>query len=672
MNHETAAKEIKKLTDIINYHNKLYYQENRSEISDYEFDQLLAQLEQLEQTFPDLKQPNSPTEKVGSNAEKTSNKVTHPHPMLSLSNTYAADEVEQFIQRVRKNLIALPVAFFCELKFDGVAVSLHYQDGKLAKAVTRGNGSVGDDITNNIQEVPNIPHEIKGQDIPAFFEVRGEIVLPLLAFKKLNEKRLAEGLELLANPRNTAAGAIKTIKKHAGLRDLSFFAYSVSIDSLPISTQEASITWLTSIGFSTSSHTKKCTSLADVMTYINYWQTAKQQLPVAIDGIVIKVNDLKQQHLLGNTTKNPRWAIAYKYKPENISTILLNVDFHVGRTGVITPVANLQPVLLAGTVVKRATLYNAMEIERLGLHQDDTIFLEKGGEIIPKITGVDLQKRKPNSLPITFPTNCPACETPLVQKYAKALLYCPNTDTCPYQLRELLKHFVSKKAMDFQSMGKKTIDLLIRHNLIRNLPDFYTLRYETLRNLEGFQKLAAERLLEGIELSKNQPFDRVLFSLGIRHIGVVVAQKLAYHYGSIERLAAASYEDLRKIPNIGAQIAHSTVSYFSDPENIQLIDGLKRIGLQFKLTTPLPKQEQEPTLPLTGKTFLLSGTFYNFERDAFKDFIKKHGGNVTTNISQKLNYIVIGKKPGSTKLEKAEKLGISVIDETEVIKMLSS
>ena len=668
MDKAYAEKEIARLTELVAHHNRLYYQEGHSKISDYEFDLLLKQLADLEEAFPDLKLPHSPTQTVGGAPSKNFPTAYHRYPMLSLSNTYSSMEIEQFMQRVRRQLAAYPIAYFCELKFDGVAISLHYKSGQLEKIITRGDGTKGDDITKNGKKIPTIPHQLTKDYLADFLEVRGELILPLAAFEKINRERQQQGEELLANPRNTAAGMIKTINKQAALEELQFFAYSLASDTILLPTQEAGMNWLKKAGFLVSDFNKKCTTLQEVMAYAEHWQTAKNDLPLAIDGIVIKVNDLQQQQQLGATAKSPRWAIAYKYKPDKIATHLLKVDYQVGRTGVITPVAHLQPILLAGTVIKRATLHNALEIQRLDLHHDDTVFIEKGGEIIPKIIGVDLTKRNPTSSPITFTTTCPACDTPLIQKYEKSLLYCPNTDNCPYQLKGLFKHFVSRKAMDIQSLGQKTIELLIQNKLIKNLRDFYTLQYEDIIRLQGFQKVSAQRLLEGIEYSKKQPFDRVLFSLGIRHIGAVGAQKLAQHYGNIDQLIGAPYEELIQLPDIGPETARSLTDYFEIPENIKMIEELKKVGLQFKM--PISPSTKKTQLPLTGETFLLSGTFENFERDAFKDFIIKNGGKIMNNISQKLDYLVAGKNPGPSKLEKAEKLAIPIIDETKVLKML--
>lgn len=670
MSTEQAKKEIERLSQLIAYHNKLYYEEARPEISDYEFDQLLEKLIQLEQKFPSLKLSNSPTQQVGGAASKNFATVYHQYPMLSLSNTYSAEEVSQFIRRIQKQLPEASLSFFCELKFDGVAISLLYKEGKLDKAVTRGDGVKGDDITENARQIPTIPYEVKGANTPPAFEVRGEAFMPLAAFEKLNQERLVHGLEPLANPRNATAGTLKTLKNQLGpKRSLDCYMYSLLSEHIYLPTHEAGIQALEAWGFHISPTYKKCSSLEEVMAYINYWETAKKELPVAIDGIVIKVNDIAQQNKLGSTAKSPRWAIAYKYKPENISTVLEEVDYQVGRTGVITPVAHLRPVFLAGTTVKRATLHNASEVQRLDLHLGDTVFIEKGGEIIPKVTGVDLNKRKPDSQPVEFITHCPACGTTLVKKYAKALYYCPNTKRCPYQLQGLLKHFVHRKAMDIRSIGKQTIDLLLKHNLVHTPADLYALTYEDIRTLEGFKDLSTKNVLTGIQDSKARPFERVLFSLGIRHVGEVIARKIVQYYPDIDLLAKATVDELIAIPFIGPEIAHSITNYFENPENLEMVASLKKAGLQFTKENTI-SATSEGKMPLSGKNFLISGTFQNFDREELKELIRSKGGNMLTGVSSKLHYLVAGHKPGPSKIAEAQAAGVLIIDEASILEML--
>ncbi|MHB9148102.1 MAG: NAD-dependent DNA ligase LigA [Candidatus Amoebophilus sp.] len=669
MDKQQAKKEIERLTTLVAYHNKLYYEEARPEISDYEFDQLLEKLIALENQFPDLRLPNSPTQHIGGEASKNFATVYHQYPMLSLSNTYSAEEVGQFVKRIQKQLPGATIEFFCELKFDGVAISLLYKKGKLDRVITRGDGVKGDDITENAKQIPNIPQVIEHKDLPPAFEVRGEAFMSLADFEKLNKDRLLHGLEPLANPRNATAGTLKTLKNTGPKRSLDCYMYSLLSTDIDLPTHEVCIQWIEKWGFHVSPTYKKCRTLAEVMAYIEYWESAKSSLPVAIDGVVIKVNDTLQQNKLGLTAKSPRWAIAYKYKPENVATILESVDYQVGRTGVITPVAHLKPILLAGTIVKRATLYNAGEIQRLGLHLGDTVFIEKGGEIIPKITGTDVSKRSLDSEPVKFVTHCPACGTELVKRYEKALYYCPNTKGCPYQLQGLLKHFVHRKAMDIRSIGKQTIEMLINRGLVHTPADLYSLKYQDIRSLEGFKDLATRNVLSGIESSKQRPFERVLFALGIRHVGEVIADKITQYYTDIDTLSNATVEDLIAIPFIGTEIAHSVTNYFENPENLALIDALKQAGLQ--LSRPqLATVSVTQSLPLSGKTFVISGTFQRFEREALKELIKKKGGGILTNISAKLNYLIIGENPGPSKVAQAQALGISTINETEILQML--
>ena len=669
MDKQQAKKEIERLTTLVAYHNKLYYEEARPEISDYEFDQLLEKLIALENQFPDLRLPNSPTQHVGGEASKNFATVYHQYPMLSLSNTYSAEEVGQFVKRIQKQLPGATIEFFCELKFDGVAISLLYKKGKLDRVITRGDGVKGDDITENAKQIPNIPQVIEHKDLPPAFEVRGEAFMPLADFEKLNKDRLLHGLEPLANPRNATAGTLKTLKNTGPKRSLDCYMYSLLSTDIDLPTHEVCIQWLEKWGFHVSPTYKKCLTLEGIMDYIGYWESAKKGLPVAIDGVVIKVNNTLQQNQLGVTAKSPRWAIAYKYKPENIATILESVNFQVGRTGVVTPVAHLKPILLAGTIVKRATLHNASEIQRLGLHIGDTVFIEKGGEIIPKVTGVDLNNRKPGSEPVKFVTHCPACGTELVKRYEKALYYCPNIKGCPYQLQGLLKHFVHRKAMDIRSIGKQTIEMLINKGLVHTPTDLYSLRYQDIRSLEGFKDLATRNVLSGIENSKQRPFERVLFALGIRHVGEVIADKITQYYNDIDALSKVTAEELMSIPFIGSEIAHSVTNYFENPENLVLIDALKQAGIQ--LSRPQSKSTSTTqSLPLSGKTFVISGTFQNFEREELKELIKKKGGGVLTNVSAKLNYLITGENPGPSKVSQAQALGITTINEAEVLQML--
>jgi DNA ligase (NAD+) len=668
MTKKEAQKEIHRLSELVAYHNKLYYQYGRPEISDYEYDQLLAKLTQLEEKYPDLKLSHSPTQVLGDTTSKNFATVYHQYPMLSLANTYSADEVEQFVRRIQKQLPNESIEFFCELKFDGIAASLLYKQGKLDKVVTRGDGMKGDDITQNAQQITSLPRHPQAPGLPTEFEARGEIFMPLAHFEELNRLRLAHGEEPLANPRNATAGTLKTIKPSSGpKRLLDCYVYAFRSSQLELTTHEEGIQLLSQWGFPVSPTYKKCTSLEGVLDYINTWEHTKKELPVAIDGVVIKVNSIDQQKRLGLTAKSPRWAIAYKYKPENVATVLEQVSFQVGRTGVITPVAHLKPILLAGTVVKKASLHNTKEIERLGLHLGDTVFIEKGGDIIPKVTGVDLTKRKTGSQPVKFITHCPACGTALVSHYKQKLYYCPNTKGCRLQIQALLVHFVQRKAMDIQAIGKKTIELFIEKGLVHTPADLYQLRYSDIRGLEGFQDLSTKNILKGIQQSKQRSFEKLLFGLGIPHVGEVVAAKLVRHFPSIETLMHAQPADLVKIPDIGEEIATSITKYFQDSDHRALIERLREAGLQLKLTTPSSTQDNQPFI---GKTFIISGTFENFEREQLKELIKRKGGKISSGITKQLNYLVIGQHPGRAKLDQAQMHNVSIIDEEAIIKML--
>lgn len=668
MTKKEAKKEIARLTALVQYHNKLYHQYARPEISDYEFDQLLAKLTQLENQFPEFGLEGSPTQLVGETLSKNFQTVYHQYPMLSLSNTYSEAEVRQFVQRIQKLLQGEPIEFFCELKFDGVAISLLYKKGALEGVVTRGDGVKGDDITRNAEQVKTIPRIVKAKDVPPEFEARGEAFMPRNKFEQLNQVRIAQGEEPLANPRNAAAGTLKTLRPNSGpKRSLDCYLYAFRSEAIDLSTHEAGIQLLEKWGFNISPTYKKCTTLEEILEYIDYWETEKKSLPVAIDGVVIKVNSINQQNRLGFTAKSPRWAIAYKYKPENVATILEKVAYQVGRTGVVTPVAHLKPTPLAGTTVKRASLHNAAEIERLGLHLGDTVFIEKGGDIIPKVTGVDTAKRKPDSKPVKFITHCPACSTTLVRQYEKALYYCPNTKACRPQTQAMLEHFVHRKAMDINAIGKKTIALLVEKGLIRTPADLYSLRYEDIYSLDGFKDLSTKNVLRGIEQSKQRPFEHVLFALGIRHVGEVAAEKIAQHCQDIDSLAKASAEELMVIPEVGEEIAQSITTYFQEPKNLQLIESLKKVGLRLSIA----KTEAVPTRhPLAGKSLVISGTFQNFEREDLKSLIKSKGGKILSSVSNKLDYLVAGHKPGPAKLAKAQALGVQIINEETIIQMI--
>ena len=670
MNRLEAQQEIKRLTALVQRHNALYHQKSTPEISDYEFDQLLEKLVQLESQFPDLRLPYSPTQQVGEQPTKNFTTVYHQYPMLSLRNTYSEEEISKFAQKTQKILQGASIEFFCELKFDGIAISLLYRKGTLERVITRGDGDKGDDITRNAKTIATIPKHMQGKVVPEEFEVRGEALMPRACFEALNQERLMDGEELLANPRNTAAGTLKTINSNlVAKRLLDFYPYALKAEAIDLKTHEESIQLLEKWGFTISPTYKKCVSIEEVMEYINYWGVNKRDLPVDIDGIVIKINNLTHQERLGCTAKSPRWAIAYKYKPESMSTTLEKVDYQIGRTGAVTPVAHLKPVLLSGTTVKRASLYNANEIIRLNLHLGDTVFVEKGGDIIPKIAGRDAENQAEKSNPIIFPTHCPACNTPLVQYEAEAVHYCPNEKGCPPQLKGRIKHFIHRKAMYIDSIGSKTVDLLFDSGLVQTPADLYRLRYEDIYPLEGFKEAATVNLLQGIARSKQIPFEKVLFALGIRHVGETVAEKLARHFRHIDALMHATIQDIILVPEVGEKVAQSLKEYFQDQDNLQLITTLKDEGLQFNMTMTHTVTQKHP---LVGKNFVISGHFQHMDRETLKTDIKRYGGRIFTVVSRNVDYLVAGDKAGPAKLVAAQAMGIQVLSEEQVISMMES
>jgi len=668
MTSAEAKKEIQKLTDTINYHNDLYYQKSKTEISDFEFDKLLARLIELENTFPELKESDSPSQRVGGTITKQFPNVKHKYPMLSLGNTYSKEELEDFDTRVAKGLDGDPYEYFCELKFDGVSISLIYEQGVLTKAITRGDGVRGDDVTPNIKTIRSLPLRIKGKNIPTMFEVRGEVFLSKEAFRQLNKEREDIGEETYANARNTASGTVKMQdSSEVARRKLDCYLYYLLGEDLEVDSHEQSIKQLEQWGFQISPTYKKCKTIHDVLAYIESWNLKRQTLPLETDGVVIKVNSLEQQERLGFTAKIPRWAIAYKYKAESISTQLKSITYQVGRTGAITPVAELEPILLAGTTVKRASLHNANEIERLDLHEGDFVFVEKGGEIIPKVTGVDLSKRKKSSKPFQYITKCPECGAELIRKEGEANHYCPNEKGCPPQIKGRIEHFIHRNAMDIDSMGEKTIQQLFDLSLIKSPADLYDLKKEDLARLDGFKELSITNLLNGIEQSKAVPFPAVLFAIGIRYVGKTVADKLVRHFKTMDKLSVATFEQLLEAPEVGEKIAESVVSFFQEAENQREIQRLKEAGLHFESDEKEPEKVSEV---LAGKSFVISGTFEKYERDQLKDPIVAHGGKVLSSVSGKLDYLLAGDNMGPAKLEKAEKLGVKIISEAEFDKML--
>ena len=668
MTREEAIKEISHLSEKINYYNDLYYQKDASEISDFEFDKLLERLIELEKTFPELRKDDSPSQRVGGTITKNFETVDHRYPMLSLGNTYSKEDLEEFDKRVAKGLGDDPYEYFCELKFDGVALSLTYENGKLVRGVTRGDGTRGDDITNNIKTIRTIPLSLKKGKYPGFFEVRGESFLPKEMFLRLNKERKKQGEELYANARNTASGSLKMQDSSiVAKRKLDCYLYSMNGEDIGVDTHEEAILKLQSLKFNISPTFKKCKNIDEVLEYIAEWETKRLDLPLDTDGIVVKVNSIHQQNKLGFTAKSPRWAIAYKYKTEAAATLLENIIYQVGRTGAITPVAELQPVLLAGTTVKRASLHNANEIERLDIRVSDMVFIEKGGEIIPKVTHVDLSQRKVDSKPLVYITHCPECGVELVRYEGEAKHYCPNSLGCPPQIKGKIEHFIQRKAMNIDSLGERTIDMLYQKGLVISPADLYELTYDDIFQLEGFKDLSTKNLLEGIKNSTSIPFENVLFGLGIRFVGKTVAEKLAVHFKNIDALASANYDKLIEVPEIGERIAQSVIQYFNDENYNADIERLKKAGLQFIL------EEKEITLEsnsLEDKSFVVSGVFEKYGRDEIKEVIKNHGGKVISAISGKLDFLLAGDKMGPAKKEKAEKLGVKIISEDDFRQMI--
>ncbi|HMJ68644.1 MAG TPA: NAD-dependent DNA ligase LigA [Cyclobacteriaceae bacterium] len=668
MTEKEASKLIDKLTDQVNYHNDLYYQKSKTEISDFEFDKLLKQLVELEKDFPNLKHSHSPTQRVGGTITKNFTTVLHRYPMLSLGNTYSKEELEDWDERVKKGLDGDQYEYFCELKFDGVSISIIYENGILVKGITRGDGVRGDEVTPNVRTIRSLPLRITAKDVPARFEVRGEVFLPREVFKHINKEREDIGEETYANARNTASGTVKMQDSgEVARRKLDCYLYYLLGEDVDADTHEESIKKLEKWGFQISQTYKKCKNIGEVLDYINHWEKKRQSLPLETDGVVIKVNDFAQQQELGFTAKSPRWAISYKYKAESMSTRLKNIIYQVGRTGAVTPVAELEPIFLAGTTVKRASLHNANEIARLDLRINDYVFVEKGGEIIPKVTAVDLPKRKRGSKPFKYTDKCPECGTKLVREEGEAAFYCPNYKGCPPQIKGRIEHFIQRRAMDIDSIGEKTIDQLYELGMLNSPAGLYDLTREDVLKLEGFKDTSTKNLLDGIAKSKEAPFAAVLFAIGIRYVGKTVAEKLARHFKSMDNLAAASLEQLLEAPEVGERIAESVKEFFADAGNRKEMDRLRKAGLNFISDAKEPEKLSDV---LEGKSFVISGTFEKYERDDLKDIIIANGGKVLSGVSGKLDYLLAGDNMGPAKLEKAEKLGIKIISEKEFEKLI--
>lgn len=657
--------QINSLRAEIERHNHAYYVENNPTISDFEFDMKLKQLEELERIYPQYFDKNSPTRRVGSDLTKSFRQVEHRYPMLSLANTYSEGEVADFYARTGKSL-GSSFELVCELKFDGASISLIYENGILSTAVTRGDGVRGDDVTANVRTIASIPMKLQG-NYPPYFEIRGEVVMPFAVFDRLNEERAKNGEALFANPRNATSGTLKLQNpaEVAGRR-LDAYLYYMLGDSLPSATHYDNLMRAKEWGFKVSDAIRCCKTLDEVLDFIRYWDDARRNLPVATDGIVIKVNDLNQQRNLGLTAKSPRWAIAYKYRAEKALTRLNSVSYQVGRTGAVTPIANLDAVLLSGTTVRRASLHNADIIEGLDLHIGDMVYVEKGGEIIPKITAVDIGLRIMAMPKVVFPKLCPECSTPLVRDDNEAAHYCPNDEHCPPQIKGKISHFVSRKAMNITGLGDETITLLFDNRLLANIADIYDLKISDLAPLERLGQKSAKNIIDGVELSKKVPYPNVLFGLGIRYVGETVAKRLAKAFPSIAELSSATVEQLVAVEEIGDVIAQSVVGYFAKEEHRQLIKRLKDAGLQL--------EAEQPTTPtsnkLEGKTIVISGVFVHYSRDEYKDMIETNGGKTSGSISAKTSFVLAGANMGPSKMEKAEKLGIPLISEEEFLEMI--
>jgi DNA ligase (NAD+) len=679
MDKETAKSRIKELTDSLNDHNHRYYVHSKPVISDYDFDMLLEELVQLEKDFPELALPDSPTKRVGGEITKEFKQVRHSIPMLSLANTYSEEEIMEFENRVVK-LIGSSVEYVCELKYDGVSISLTYINGKLDSAVTRGDGIQGDDVTINIKTIKSIPLKLKG-DYPAEFVIRGEIFMPREAFGRMNTERIENGEEPFANPRNATSGTIKMQDSaEVAKRPLDCFLYNIMGETLPFTNHYDNLIKAREWGFKIPGYLAKCRNVDEVMEFVQLWDSGRSQLPFDIDGVVIKVNDYERQEELGSTAKSPRWAIAYKFKAERVSTRLNSVSYQVGRTGAITPVANLEPVQLAGTVVKRATLHNADIIETLDVREGDVVFVEKGGEVIPKIIEVDMSRRDENSKKLTFVAQCPECKTDLVRKEGEAAWYCPNEEDCPPQIKGRIEHFISRNAMNIDSLGEGKVEMLFDNGLIKDVSDLYYLTYDQLLGLEkvfeatndkkekklSFKEKTVTNILNGIEESKEVPFDRVLYALGIRYVGQTVAKKLAAHYRDIEVLKRVPAEELILVDEIGERIAGSVLAFFAKEKNLQIINRLKAKGVQFELSQTSGAVSDK----LKGKTIVASGKLERFSREEIEEVIRQHGGRPASSVSKKTDFLLAGENIGPNKLAKARELNVPIINEDEFRKMI--
>lgn len=656
---------IEELRRQLEFHNHKYYVENAPEISDFDFDRMMRELQDLEAAHPEFADPDSPTARVGSDISAEFATVRHRYPMLSLGNTYSLDELHEFLERIERE--GGPTEYVCELKFDGTAISLTYQDGRLLRAVTRGDGVQGDDVTANIRTVRSVPLRLRGSDWPAFFEIRGEVLMPYASFDKINAEREAAGEPLFANPRNAAAGTLKQQQSAVvARRGLDCTLYQLSGDDLPFETHWQSLQKAREWGFKVSEYARICRSAAEVDAFIAHWDEARRELPFPTDGVVIKVNSFAERRKIGFTAKAPKWAVAYKFKAEQALTRLVSVDFQVGRTGAVTPVANLEPVQLAGTTVRRATLHNAEQMALLDIRPGDMVFVEKGGEIIPKITGVELAERPADSKPFRYIDTCPECGTPLVRYEGEAKHYCPNQSGCRPQIIGRIIHFIRRKAMDIDGLGEETVELLYENGLVHDISDLYDLRAEQLAHLPRLGEKSAENIVRSVRASLRVPFQRVLFGLGIRFVGETTAKYLADHFRSLDAVMHASREELVEADEVGGKIADAILDYFADSENLRIIGRLRDAGVQFEAEERALASET-----LAGKSFVISGRFADHSRDELKELIELHGGRNLAAVSASVDFIVAGENMGPAKLKKAEKLGVRIISEQEFIAMLS-
>jgi DNA ligase (NAD+) len=668
MSELEAKNRIDFLRSEINWHNNNYYNLFAPVISDYEFDQLLAELIALEQNFPQFFDPMSPSQRVGQDNDEKFVQISHKYPMLSLGNTYSEMELMDFDNRIRK-IVSTEFQYVCELKFDGASISLTYQDGRLLRALTRGDGTKGDDVTNNIKTIKSIPLILNADaDFPANFEIRGEVFMPHEVFSKLNEEREEIGEQAFANPRNAASGTLKIQNSSiVAKRKLDCFLYYMLGENLPTQSHFQNLEFARNWGFKISPYTKVCNTIAEVFEFITKWDIERHSLPFDIDGIVVKVDSLELQDELGVTAKTPRWAISYKFKAERVATLLKSVDFQVGRTGAITPVANLEPVSLAGTIVKRASLHNAEQIALLDIRVGDTVFVEKGGEIIPKVIGVDLEKRPSDSLPLAFINNCPECNSQLIKNEGEAKHFCPNSDNCPPQIKGKIEHFIGRKAMDIAT-GEATIEQLFNAGLLNNPSDLYFLTKEQLLTIERFAEKSAENLLKSIEESKKQPFEKVLFALGIRMVGETIARKLVHKFGTLEKLMAANIDEIIATNDIGESIAKSLHEYFAEPSHLQIIERLKSAGVQFAVSE---SAQMNRSNLLDGKSIVVSGSFASSaRRKELEELVVLHGGKKASSVTSKTSFVVAGDNMGPEKKKKASDLNIPLISEADFLKIL--